>query len=283
MKLNSFQKLSLIMYIITLITLILIVPFKSLNNNGFYIEYDFIWSNRNNIDFFRFFIFILISSIVFYLLIRFYKKYDDYSNQIFNKKLLIEKKVFILYSVLILGVISFLLITNLSNNYKINSDLKEIKSLQKKYYLDNPVKNGLTIKDNDILIKELIKYKDEGGSDEDLIVFKNTFIYIKTNKLKLPSPEEILNQNKFIPPPDGFVIETKKPIKEIKEEIEKYKVFQKLLNSKKREIYDLKTKMYSFNDVIRTLLISNLIIIFVLFISRPTFLFFGTIFNERKY
>ena len=39
--------------------------------------------------------------------------------------------------------------------------------------------NGLSEKDNQLLISELTKYAEEGASDDDLREFKNTFISLK--------------------------------------------------------------------------------------------------------
>ncbi len=67
MKFNPFQKLTLVIYVITIVCImIFIVPFKSFDFNEHTICYDFIWSNRKNIDFFRFSIFILIPTIIFF-------------------------------------------------------------------------------------------------------------------------------------------------------------------------------------------------------------------------
>jgi hypothetical protein len=54
------------------------------------------------------------------------------------------------------------------------------------------------------------------------------------------------------------------------------------IDNKKNIINKLKNKIYSFDDILRSILFFNLLIIFLLFILRPSFLFIGSIFKETK-
>lgn len=259
MKFNSFQKLTVLIYFITIINIMLfMVPFKNYVGNESIISYDFIWSDRKHIDFFRFLIFLLIPTIIFFLLIKYYQKYNSLSNELFNKELSTEKKVFSIYSITLFFVFSFLVISNLINHYKLKNSLNnKIKHKNEYVYLfKNKVFDSLTI----------CHYAEISGLSFNDYINEAGVIKKMKDSLNIIPP---LPKNYFIPPSDAIEVTNKISESEITQENNELSI-------------KYQNDIYSLNDILRTLLLSNLILILLLFILRPTFLFVGSIFKETR-
>ena len=281
MKFNPFQKLTLVIYVIVIISImIFMVPFKSFEQT---ISYDFIWSNRKSVDFFRFSIFLLTPTIIFFLLIKYYQKYNNISSDLYNKKLSIEKKVFILYVFSLFVVFIFLYSSNFINNKMIDEINVEILPIEKR------------LDDYNLKKENRINYFNELTQYVDLSKFKGSvpkFWNRINEKLKSDSsnviPIIIRESNKTL----NFNFENRKDFEkfildnnynnyDVETENKKDILFD-YIDNKKNIINKLKNKIYSFDDILRSILFFNLLIIFLLFILRPSFLFIGSIFKETK-
>ena len=280
MKLNSFQKLSLIVYIITLISIMFfVVPFKSINEDGIIsINYDFLLSDRNSIDFFRYSIFIIVISIIFILLIKFYQGYNDIENKIYNKKIKIEKRVFVIY----ITSLSIIFLITLSSNFINTKKINEINYLKEK--------NEKKLSDYNLKKMLRMSFYNKMDSNFNLTITKGSvpkLWEVMNNMIKNNYKESISTLIKY------NIFKDEKELKKFitennynkldKETEKKYDDILSDIENKKNEINNINKKLYSSNDTIRTLVLTNLILILSLFILRPTFIFFGTIFSEKKY
>lgn len=286
MKFNPFQKLTLVIYVIVIISImIFIVPFKSFDHNEYSINYDFIWSNRKSIDFFRFSIFLLTPTIIFFLLIKYYQKYNNISNELYNKKLSVEKRVFMLYIFSIFVVFTFLLTSNFIHNKKIDEINVQILPIEKRldeYSLKKD--NRITFFDETNLYADLSRFKgsipkfwnrmNEILKSDDNNIIQMIITETKDNKT---FDFRFNNRNEF----EKFILKNNYNNYDVETENIK-DVLLNDINNERNKIENLKNKIYFFDDILRTLLVSNLLMIFILFILRPTFLFVGSIFKETK-
>jgi hypothetical protein len=284
MKFNSFQKLTLVIYVITIISLmIFMVPFKSFSDNGYSISYDFIWSNRKVIDFFRFSIFVIIPSFVFFLIIKYYQKYNVISNESYNKKLFIEKKIFIFYIFSIVSVLTFLVISNFLNNNKI-IEINIKKELIEKRIFDYKLKKENRVNFYNELSLVVNLSQIEGGANGFWIIINEKLKSKTNNTIPITIRESIKTENfKFKSRKDfeNFILKNNYNNFDVETE-NTIGILLATIDNKKEQISDINNKIYSFDDILRTLLFINLLMIFLLFVLRPTTLFVVSIFNETK-
>jgi hypothetical protein len=276
MKLNSFQKISFIIYILTLITTLIFIPFKSFNE--YFVEYDFIWSNKSNIDFFRYSISIVIITIIFFLLIKFYQGYNNIKNEDYNKKIQTEKRVFILYLTIIIIVLLILLTSNFLNTNKINEINTQKEKIEKRLSdYDLKKKNRMDFYN---VMDYTFNLRKFNGSVPKFWERTNEIIKNKENKIIseiLTSTNYFSDKKSF----EKFIIENNYNKFDIETENKYFDLSQKT-GLQKTEIKKYKNKVYTSNEIIRTMVFISLILTLILYILRPTFIFILTIFKEKK-
>jgi hypothetical protein len=283
MKFNPFQKISLIVYAISLISVMLfIVPYKLIDYEGYTsISYDFLFSDISNIDFSRYLISLIIISFVFILIIKFNGSYGGIDSKTFNKQILIEKKVFIVYCVSLIFATILIFTSNFIYIKKINQ-IKYLKEKNEIRLIDYTSKKNNRIdffnemnesfnlsKYNNSVPKfwnrmnTIIKNNEKEIIDR-IINSSNSKIFFN-NKVEF---ETFIIKNNY----DNYDVETDSKFNDILIEIEK----------KEKEINDINNNVFSNGEIVKLLVFLNLILISILYVLRPLLIFFGTIFKEKK-
>lgn len=154
MKPNIFQKiLSLIYLIIITICCIFFVPFRNFKGRiESEIVYSSIWSENSNIDLYRIGISLSLITIIFFFWYRYLEKMNQLDKDIYKRKARIELKIFVFFTIAILGCFIILVSSNVVYKIKSNFFASKIDYLQKSILEDDLV-NSKT----DSLIKTEIK------------------------------------------------------------------------------------------------------------------------------
>ena len=190
-----------------------------------------------------------------------------------------------LYIFSIFVVFTFLLTSNFIHNKKIDEINVQILPIEKRldeYSLKKD--NRITFFDETNLYADLSRFKgsipkfwnrmNEILKSDDNNIIQMIITETKDNKT---FDFRFNNRNEF----EKFILKNNYNNYDVETENIK-DVLLNDINNERNKIENLKNKIYFFDDILRTLLVSNLLMIFILFILRPTFLFVGSIFKETK-